>query len=82
MALDMVVWFCGSKNQTSAYRHTHGTKACDDDWTMFGTPSKTGEYQQLFVNTHTCGSDSAPAVMESAGRTSAIKLTAAARLWS
>jgi hypothetical protein len=29
----------------------YGTKVCDDDWTMFGAPSKTGEYQQLSVNT-------------------------------
>jgi hypothetical protein len=28
----------------------YGTKVCDDDWTMFGAPSRTGEYQQLSVN--------------------------------
>jgi hypothetical protein len=31
------------------------TQAFDEDWTMFGTPSLTKEYQQLSVNTqHPC----------------------------
>jgi hypothetical protein len=29
----------------------YGTKVCNHDWTMFSTPSRTGEYQQLSVNT-------------------------------
>jgi hypothetical protein len=32
--------------------HTH-TTVFDGDWTMFNTPSRTGEYQQLSVNTQT-----------------------------
>jgi hypothetical protein len=27
-------------------------QVCDDCWIMFSTPLLTGEYQQLFVNTH------------------------------
>jgi hypothetical protein len=36
----------GSLAGTNTAAHTH------DDWTMFGAPSRTGEYQQLSVNTH------------------------------
>jgi hypothetical protein len=28
------------------------TQVLDDEWTLAGTPSSTGEYQQLSVNTH------------------------------
>jgi hypothetical protein len=36
----------------SALRRTH--QVFDDDWTMSSTPSLTGEYQQLSVNTLLC----------------------------
>jgi hypothetical protein len=31
----------------------YGTRCFDDDWTMSSNPSRTGEYQQLSVNTQT-----------------------------